>query len=326
MAKLPDLKLSDLLAAGAHFGHRTYRWNPKMAPYIYGARNGVHVIDLKQTLPMFYQALTAIQSVVAGGGRILFVGTKSQAQLAVKDAAERSGMYYVNHRWLGGMITNWKTISNSIKRLKQIEEQFEKDEKATAHYEEQLKNYVEGDVQPKNLSPIAHLNKKERLMLSREKDKLDLVLGGIKNMGGLPDLIVVLDVKKDAIAVNEARCLGVPVVGIVDTNATVENITYPIPANDDSTRATTLYCQLFSDAILSGIATQAAKMQSRPAAASSAKVAPAKKVATPTKVTLSPKAKAAAEVAETEAQAEETAAPVAAKETAKAKPKAEAKA
>ena len=320
---LPQFKMSDLLAAGVHFGHRTYRWNPKMAPYIFGSRNGIHIIDLQQTVPMMYQGVSILRNSVANGGRVLFVGTKTQAQTHVKEAAERCGMYYVNHRWLGGMLTNWKTISQSIKRLKEITEQFEKDEKATAHYEELMKNWKEGDAQPQNLSPLAHLTKKERLMKSRELEKLELVLGGIKDMGGLPDVVVVMDVKKDKIAVDEANCLGIPVVGIVDTNASTDRVTYPIPGNDDGARAINLYCQLFSDAVLDGIAAQAAGASSRTTATRTTATKTAK---ADTTVTLSPKAKEAAEAAEESAEKEAAATAEAAKEAAPAEEKAKASA
>lgn len=298
----PLFKMSDLLAAGVHYGHRTFRWNPQMAPFIYGSRNGIHVIDLRKTTPMMNQALQATRETVAKGGRVLFVGTKRQAQQPVAEAAERCGMYYVNHRWLGGMLTNWKTVSNSIRRLKKIEEDFEKDAKATAHYEEQLKNMAEGDEPPKNLSPISHLTKKERLMLEREHAKLDLALGGIKNMNGLPDMLIVLDVKKDRIAVEEANCLGIPVAGIVDTNSDVAGVEFPIPGNDDATRAISLYAQLFSDAVLAGIEDQASSGKVK----STATIAPQSGTAAmaDASVTLSPAAQKAAEDAETQPEAE----------------------
>ncbi|MDD9911429.1 MAG: 30S ribosomal protein S2 [Alphaproteobacteria bacterium] len=297
---LPQFKMSDLLAAGVHYGHRTFRWNPQLAPYIYGTRNGIHIIDLQQTVPMIYQGLSVLRNTVSNGGRVLFVGTKRQAQEPVREAANRCGMYYVNHRWLGGMLTNWKTINQSIKLLKEIEEQFEKDAKATAHYEEQMKTWQEGDVKPKNLSPLAHLTKKERLMKQRQLEKLDLVLGGIKDMNGLPDVIVVLDVKKDNIAIKEAKCLGIPVIGIVDTNSTLENVTYPIMGNDDAARSINLYCQLFSDSVLDGIAAQAERVQSRAKPVSSVKSGTASNKAT-AGVTLSPKAQEAAEKEEAKA-------------------------
>ncbi|MFZ2620090.1 MAG: 30S ribosomal protein S2 [Alphaproteobacteria bacterium] len=290
---LPQFKLSDMLAAGVHYGHRTHRWNPKMAPYIYGARNGIHVIDLQQTVPMMFTALSVLRNTIASNGRVLFVGTKRQAQQPVKEAAERCGMYFVNHRWLGGMLTNWKTVSQSIRRLKTLEENFEKDAKAQAHFDEQMKNHQEGDALPRNLSPLAHLTKKERLMQQRDMDTLNKLLGGIKNMGGLPDVIVVLDVKKDDIAVQEAKCLGIPVVGIVDTNASVDDIVYPIPGNDDAIRAINLYCSLFSDAVLDGIAQQAAKVIVQPSVATAERGS--RKGAGEGKITLSPEAMKAAE-------------------------------
>jgi small subunit ribosomal protein S2 len=304
---LPQFKMSDLLAAGVHYGHRTYRWNPKLAGYIYGARNGIHIIDLTQTVPMMYQGLSVVRNTVANGGRVLFVGTKRQAQQPVKEAAERSGMYYVNHRWLGGMLTNWKTVSKSIKRLKDIDVDFEKDAKAAAHHEEVMKNWQEGDPEPKNLSPLAHLTKKERLMLQREKDKLDLTLGGIREMNGLPDLVVVLDVKKDQIAIKEANCLGIPVIGVVDTNASDEGVAYPIPGNDDAMRAISLYCQLFADAVLDGIAQQAEKTSSK-AVTPIVTRGTQEEGAKATTVTLSPAAQKAAEEAEVAAKAKEDAA------------------
>jgi small subunit ribosomal protein S2 len=321
---LPQFKMSDLLAAGVHYGHRTYRWNPKLAGYIYGARNGIHIIDLTQTVPMMYQGLSVVRNTVANGGRVLFVGTKRQAQQPVKEAAERSGMYYVNHRWLGGMLTNWKTVSKSIKRLKDIDVDFEKDAKATAHYEEMMKSWQEGDPEPKNLSPLTHLTKKERLMLQREKDKLELILGGIREMNGLPDLLVVLDVKKDQIAIKEANCLGIPVVGVVDTNASDEGVAYPIPGNDDATRAISLYCQLFSDAVLDGIAQQAAQTSTKAVTPIVTRGDQAEKRQKTTTVTLSPAAQKAAEEAEVAAKAQEKKPDVSDKEApASAEPKAE---
>ncbi len=291
-----------------------------MAPYIYGSRNGIHVIDLRKTTPMLNQALQMTRETVAKGGRVLFVGTKRQAQQPVADAAERCGMYYVNHRWLGGMLTNWKTVSNSIRRLKKIEEDFEKDAKATAHYEEQLKTMAEGDLPPKNLSPLFHLTKKERLMLNREHAKLDLALGGIKTMNGLPDMMVVLDVKKDRIAVEEANCLGIPVAGIIDTNSDDAGVQFPVPGNDDAGRAIGLYAQLFSDAVLAGIEDQANSGRVK----STATIAPQSGTAASaeTQVTLSPAAQKAAQEAEAEAQTEaETATKAAAKTEAKAESK-----
>ncbi len=223
----PTFTMRQLLEAGVHFGHTTRRWNPKMSPYIFGVRNGVHIIDLEQTVPLLHQALTTVRGVVAGGGRVLFVGTKRQASDIVKDTAKRCGQHYVNHRWLGGMLTNWKTISNSIKRLHELEEQLA---------EESL-----------------GLTKKELLNLTRERNKLDRALGGIKDMGGLPDILVVIDTNKEHIAVAEAQKLEIPVVAVIDSNSNPDGITYPIPGNDDASRAISLYCNLAADAVLDGI-------------------------------------------------------------------------
>ncbi len=225
---MPDVTLRGLLEAGVHFGHHTRRWNPRMAPYIFGVRNQVHILDLQQTVPMLDRALRAIRDVVAGGGRVLMVGTKKAAADYVAESAARCGQYYVNHRWLGGMLTNWKTIQGSIKRLKQMEER------------------LGGDVQG--------LTKKEVLMLTREKEKLDRALGGIKDMGGLPDIIFVIDVVKEKLAIEEANKLGIPVVAVVDSNADPEGIAFPIPGNDDAIRAIHLYCDMVAAAVLDGIA------------------------------------------------------------------------
>ncbi|GAB4394829.1 MAG: 30S ribosomal protein S2 [Kiloniellaceae bacterium] len=219
--------MRQLLEAGVHFGHTTRRWNPRMAPYIFGARNGVHIIDLEQTVPLLNQALVTVRDVVAGGGRVLFVGTKRQASEKVAEAAKRCGQYYVNHRWLGGMLTNWKTISNSIKRLRSVEEQL-----AEQH---------------------SGLTKKELLVLTRERDKLERALGGIKEMGGLPDVLFVIDTNKEHIAVDEARNLNIPVIGVLDSNSNPDGVTYPVPGNDDALRAISLYCDLIADAVLDGI-------------------------------------------------------------------------
>jgi len=224
---LPEFTMRQLLEAGVHFGHQTRRWNPKMGPYIFGVRNGVHILDLQQTVPMFHQALTALRDVAAGGGRILFVGTKRQASEPAAEAARRSGQYYVNHRWLGGMMTNWKAVSGSIKTLINLEEQ----------------------LADENLG----LTKKEILQLTRKRDKLDRALGGIKDMGGVPDILVVIDTNKEDIAVLEACKLGIPVVAVVDSNCDPELITYPIPGNDDAIRAVSFYCDLFSRAIIDGL-------------------------------------------------------------------------
>jgi small subunit ribosomal protein S2 len=224
---IPSFTMRQLLEAGVHFGHQTRRWNPKMAPYLFGVRNGVHIIDLTQTVPMLHRALEATRDIAAAGGRILFVGTKRQAQEPVTRAAGRSGQYYVNHRWLGGMLTNWKTISQSIRRLRELDARI-----------------AEG---------TQGLTKKEALQLTRQRDKLERALGGIKDMGGLPDLLFVIDTNKEAIAVAEARVLGIPVVAVVDSNCEPDAVTYPVPGNDDASRAINLYCDLVVGAVLDGI-------------------------------------------------------------------------
>ena len=221
---LPDYSMRQLLEAGVHFGHQSHRWNPKMAEYIFGTRNNIHIIDLTQTVPMLHRALQAVSDTVARGGRILFVGTKRQAQDAIAEAAKRSAQYYVNSRWLGGTLTNWKTVSNSIKRLRTLEEML-------------ASNEAQG------------YTKKERLTLQRERDKLDRSLGGIKDMGGLPDLVFVIDTNKEDIAIKEARRLGVPVAAIVDTNCDPDGITFVVPGNDDASSAVTLYCDLVAKAV-----------------------------------------------------------------------------
>ncbi len=220
--------MRELIDAGVHFGHKTKRWNPKMSPFIYGSRNNVHIIDLQKTVPLMNRALKAIRENVSHNGRILFVGTKRQASDLVKEAAERCGQYYVNERWLGGMLTNWKTIQNSIRQLKKLEEQLADEE---------------------NL----RLTKKEILRLQRQHGKLQSSLGGIRDMGGLPSMLFIIDVVKEELAVKEAQKLGIPVVAIVDSNAEIEGIDYPIPGNDDAIRAIRLYCKLISDAVLGGI-------------------------------------------------------------------------
>src|ERR1700683_1329207 len=225
---LPDFSMRQLLEAGVHFGHQSHRWNPKMAEYIFGTRNNIHIVDLTQTVPMLHRALQAVSDTVANGGRILFVGTKRQAQDAIAEAAKRSAQYYVNSRWLGGPLTNWKTVSNSIKRLRALEEMLSSNE-------------------------AGGYTKKERLTLQRERDKLDRSLGGIKEMGGLPDMIFVIDTNKKDIAIKEARRLGVPVAAIVDTNCDPDGITYVVPGNDDASRAVTLYCDLIAKAVIDGI-------------------------------------------------------------------------
>ena len=224
---LPDYTMRSLLEAGAHFGHQSHRWNPKMAPFIFGARNNIHIIDLAQTVPMMHRALQAISDAVAGGGRVLFVGTKRQAADPIADAATRSAQYYINSRWLGGMLTNWKTISASIQRLRKVDETLN--------------------------GGAVGLTKKERLMMSREREKLEKALGGIKDMGGVPDLIFVIDTNKEQLAIKEANRLGIPVAAIVDTNCNPDGITYPIPGNDDASRAILLYCDLVARAAIDGI-------------------------------------------------------------------------
>jgi small subunit ribosomal protein S2 len=225
---LPDYSMRTLLEAGVHFGHQSHRWNPKMKNFIFGARNNIHIIDLAQTVPLLHRALEAVSDTVAKGGRILFVGTKRQAQDAVAAAAKKSAQYYVNSRWLGGTLTNWKTISESIKRLRKLEEMLGSGE-AQAY------------------------TKKERLTLTRERDKLDRALGGIKDMGGLPDLVFVIDTNKEDIAIKEARRLNIPVAAVVDTNCDPDGITFVVPGNDDAGRAITLYCDLIAKAAIDGI-------------------------------------------------------------------------
>ena len=222
---LPDYNMRQLLEAGVHFGHQTHRWNPKMAPYIFGDRNGIHIIDLAQTVPLLHQSLVAVRDTVAAGGRILFVGTKRQATEVIARTAQQCAQYYMNTRWLGGTLTNWKTISNSIKRLRELENLLA-EETSTG------------------------FTKKEILNLTRERDKLELAIGGIKDMGGLPDLMIVIDTNKESIAIAEAHKLGIPVIAILDSNCNPDGITYPVPGNDDATRAIELYCSLFSGAVI----------------------------------------------------------------------------
>ncbi len=224
---LPDYSMRTLLEAGAHFGHQSHRWNPKMAPFIFGARNNIHIIDLAQTVPLLHRALQAISDTVANGGRVLFVGTKRQASEPIADAARRSAQYYINARWLGGMLTNWKTISASIQRLRKVDETLN--------------------------GGAVGLTKKERLMMSREREKLEKALGGIKDMGGVPNLIFVIDTNKEQLAIKEANRLGIPVAAIVDTNCDPDGITFPIPGNDDAARAIQLYCDLVARAAIDGI-------------------------------------------------------------------------
>lgn len=227
MSALPDFSMRELIDAGVHFGHKTKRWNPRMAPFIYGTRNDIHIIDLQQTVPMLYRALAAVRATVSKNGRILFVGTKRQASEEIAEAAKRCGQYYVDNRWLGGMLTNWSTIQNSIRQLRKLEERL--------------------------ADTNSGLNKKEQLTMTRQRDKLDRSLGGIRDMGGKPDLLFIIDTNREELAVKEARKLGIPIVAIVDTNCTVDGIDFPIPGNDDATRAIKLYCRLISDAALSGL-------------------------------------------------------------------------
>ncbi len=224
---VPTFTMRQLLEAGVHFGHQTQRWNPKMEPYLFGVRNGVHIIDLQQTVPMLYRALEFVQGVVAGGGRVLFVGTKRQAAGPIAENAKRSGQYFVNHRWLGGMLTNWSTISKSIHRLHQLDER----------------------LADENIG----LTKKELLNLTRERDRLELTLGGIREMGGLPDVVFILDTNKEQIAKHEARKLNIPIVAVVDSNSDPDGVDYLIPGNDDATRAVNLYCDLFARTVLDGL-------------------------------------------------------------------------
>ena len=222
----PVVSMQQLIEAGAHFGHQTHRWNPRMKPYIFGARNGVHIIDLSQTVPLMARALEFVSATVQAGGKVLFVGTKRQAQQPVAEAARAAGQHFVNHRWLGGMLTNWKTISNSIKRLKALEEQ------------------LSGDT--------SGLTKKEVLNKTRERDKLELSLGGIRDMGGIPDVMFVIDANKEELAIKEANVLGIPVVAILDSNVNPQGIAFPIPANDDASRAIRLYVDAVSQAARKG--------------------------------------------------------------------------
>ena len=222
----PVVTMQQLIEAGAHFGHQTHRWNPRMKPYIFGDRNGVHILDLSQTVPLFARALDFVSATVAAGGKVLFVGTKRQAQEAIAEGARKTGQHFVNHRWLGGMLTNWKTISQSIKRLKTLEER------------------LSGDTHG--------LTKKEVLQMTRERDKLELSLGGIRDMGGIPDVMFVIDANKEELAIKEANTLGIPVVAILDSNVDPSGIAFPVPANDDASRAIRLYCDAIATAATRG--------------------------------------------------------------------------
>jgi small subunit ribosomal protein S2 len=254
---LPDFSMRQLLEAGAHFGHQTHRWNPKMERYIFGARSNIHIIDLSQTIPLLHQALVKVREVGASGGRVLFVGTKRQASEPVATAAKRCAQYYVNHRWLGGTLTNWRTISGSIARLRELE------------------GVLDG-------GDGGGRTKKELLQLTREREKLELSLGGIKDMGGIPDLMFVIDTNKEAIAIQEARKLNIPVVAILDTNSAPDGIAYPVPGNDDAARAIQLYCDLIADSVLDGLAAGQAAMgvdlgaSEKPAIEPALRAAPAK--------------------------------------------------
>ncbi|WP_029057131.1 30S ribosomal protein S2 [Stappia stellulata] len=245
---LPEFSMRQLLEAGVHFGHQKHRWNPKMGDYIFGVRNNIHILDLAQTVPLLHQALKTVSDTVAAGGRVLLVGTKRQAQEAVADGARRSAQYHVNARWLGGMLTNWKTISQSIQRLRKLEE---------------------------TLSNPSGLTKKERLFMDREREKLERNLGGIKDMGGLPDLLFVIDTNREAIAIQEAKRLGIPVAAIVDSNCDPVGIDYPVPGNDDAGRAISLYCDLIARAAIDGISRAQGGMGMDVGAAEEAPVEPA---------------------------------------------------
>ena len=233
---MPSFTIRQLLESGVHFGHHTRRWNPKMTPYIFGVRNNIHIINLEETVPLLSQALSAIREVAASGGRILFVGTKKSCSEIIAESAKSCGQYYVNHRWLGGMMTNFSTVSNSIKRLKELDEKLDSEE-------------------------VNALSKKEVLKMTRDRDKLNNSLGGIKEMGGLPDMLFVIDTIKDSIAISEAKTLNIPVVAVLDTNSNPDGIDYPIPGNDDALRAVTLYCNLVSESIIDGLQAEMLKQE-----------------------------------------------------------------
>ena len=283
---LPTFTMREMLEAGVHFGHSTRRWNPKMETFIFGARNKTHILDLQQTMPMFHQALQALSDVTSRGGRVLFVGTKRAAAEKIAETARNCGQYYVNHRWLGGMLTNWSTVSQSIRRLRDLEARFESGE-------------------------INQLTKKETLQLTREQEKLERTLGGIKEMGGIPDMLFILDTNKEAIAVQEANRLGIPVVAVVDSNATPDGVDYIIPGNDDAMRAITFYCELVQAAVLDGLQTELMKSGGDAGAAIEAPVEPALAEvvaeAAPVEAAAEPApVEAAAEPAPTEVAAEAT--------------------
>ncbi len=295
----PTFTMRQLLEAGVHFGHTTRRWNPKMAPYIFGVRNGVHIIDLEQTVPLLHQALVTVREVAAGGGRVLFVGTKRQASEIIRDTAKRCGQYYVDHRWLGGMLTNWKTISHSIKRLRELDTQ----------------------LSDETSEEVTGLTKKELLNLTRERDKLERALGGIKDMGDLPDVLVVIDTNKEHIAVAEATKLSIPVVAVLDSNSDPLGVTHPVPGNDDAIRAISTYCNLIADAVLDGIQqelmtsggdvgeAEEAPAETLPEAAAAAEAPPAETPPAETPAAKAPTGETpAGEVAEAETPAPEAAA------------------
>ncbi len=255
---LPEFTMRQLLEAGVHFGHHTRRWNPKNREFIFGVRGGVHIIDLQQTTPMLADSLKAVRDIVSNGGRVLFVGTKRQAQEKIAESAKRCGQYYVNHRWMGGMLTNWKTISKSITRLRELETLFASEEEQAGH------------------------TKKELLMMRRQYNKLESAIGGIKDMGGQPDAVIVIDTNKEAIAIQEANKLSIPVFAVVDTNTNPDGVDYIIPGNDDALRAISLYCDLFADAILDGLQAEITASGKDTGAAVNPKAAiPAKKKAKP---------------------------------------------
>ena len=271
---LSEFTMQQLLEAGVHFGHHTRRWNPKMKEYIFGVRNGVHIIDLQQTAPLLNDAVKSLRDIVANGGRVLFVGTKRQASSKISESAKRCGQYYVNHRWLGGMMTNWNTISKSIQRLRDLD------------------TLLADDAQ------MAVRTKKELLMLTRERDKLELSIGGIKDMGGKPDAIFVIDTNKEDIAIKEANNLNIPVFAVVDTNANPDGVDYLIPGNDDALRSIEFYCELMTDAVLDGLQAEMAKAGTDTGAATDVKVAipkAKKKKDAPEELTPGEKAKATAE-------------------------------
>ncbi|MEC7982395.1 MAG: 30S ribosomal protein S2 [Pseudomonadota bacterium] len=274
---LPTFSMRQMLEAGVHFGHSTRRWNPRMKPYIFGERNKIHILDLQQTVPMLHAALKALSDVTSRGGRVLFVGTKRAAADKIAETARNCGQYYVNHRWLGGMMTNWATVSQSIRRLRDLESRMDSDE-------------------------INQLTKKEVLQLTRERDKLELTLGGIKEMGGLPDMLFVIDTNKEAIAVEEANRLNIPVVAIVDTNAKPEGVDYIIPGNDDAMRAISFYCELAQAAVIDGLQTE---MMSSGGDAGEAAEAPVEAAATEAAPEVPAEAEEAAAAEAAEAPAEE---------------------